>query len=131
MSVTSLIKAQLVKRNKLKKDKEKLFLSLARIAANKLEHVAIKCRCGDISIPTEKKGNVYRCIRCDKEKVFHSYNLERTNYTTISSNRNKLFLDMDFYDAAVILLKNDKKKRPTLKERKYRLKSYLVRYWEI
>lgn len=130
MSVISLIKAQLVKRNKLKKDKEKLFLSLARVAANTLENMAINCRCGDISIPIEGKGKIYRCIRCDKEKIFHNYNLDRINYVTILSHRNKPFLDMNFYDAAVILLKNDKKKRPTLKEKKYRLKSYLVHYWE-
>lgn len=87
----------------------------ARIAADTLKHMSITCRCGEISIPAELVGDTYKCIRCHKEKVNSKYNLTKRKFPY-----NPL-INMEFYDAAIILLKKDKKKRLTIKELKYRL----------
>lgn len=89
----------------------------ARIAADMLKHMSITCRCGEISIPAELVGDTYKCIRCHKEKVHSKYNLAKREFPY-----NPL-INMDFYDAAIMLLKKDKKKRLTRKEIKYRLEN--------
>jgi len=89
----------------------------ARIAANILKHISITCRCGEISIPAGLVGDTYKCIRCHKEKIHSRYNLIK-----LEGSYNPL-TNMDFYDAAIALLKKDKKKRLTMKEIKYRLEN--------
>ncbi len=122
MSVISLIKALLGGRNKPKKN-ESILHSPARTVANMLKHISISCSCGDISVPIEAKGEIYRCILCNKEQVHRSYHLNRhTSLSSPLSQQQKPFIDMDFYDDAIILLKNDKKEHLTLKHRRYRLK---------
>lgn len=91
--------------------------ALARIAADTLTNMSVTCRCGEISIPTKLVGNIYRCIRCQKEKVHISYNFDKAQILC-----NPL-VNMDLYDEAIILLKKDKKKRLTIKEIKYRLEN--------
>ncbi len=112
-----IIKNQFREQIKFRKnDAESIPNASARIAADILKSVAFNCRCGEICIPTELVGDSYRCIRCGKEIVNSRYNL-----ITRSPNSYNPFTNMDFYEAAMVLLKSDKKKRLTLNEIKYRL----------
>lgn len=124
MGVLSVIKAQFSKKIKFKKnDAESEPNASARVTANLLTRFSSSCRCGGISIPAERVGKMYRCIQCNKETINSGYNLQRSSLVTPSSSLCKPFINMDFYAAAVMLLKNDKRKRPTLKQIKYRLKN--------
>lgn len=108
MNIISLIKAQFGKRNKPKRH-EVILPSPARVVADKLKQISINCRCGDISTPIENRGEIYRCVRCGEEQVGKSYNLYRLiSHAAPLSHKREPLIDMYFYDAAIILLRDDK-----------------------
>jgi|GEM_PF-2309197 hypothetical protein len=124
MSIISLVKATLFreKTRSKKYDEEKSGNSSVCIAANILRNMALDCSCGEIAVFVGQRGSVYRCVRCNKETVGPVYNLDRTNCMESTSESNTPFFDMDFYNEAIILLSSNSRKRPTLKQWKYRLK---------
>lgn len=83
-----------------------------RIAANMLKSIGIDCRCGGIAIPANKAGNIYKCLRSDQQFVNKSYNLGHRQHsnliTTLPKISNQL-IDMEYYAAAVIMLKKEHK----------------------
>lgn len=88
------------------------FSSSIRTTANILRNNSATCRCGDITIPTEKVGCLYKCIRCDKTYFATNYNLGRRqspNTLVISPKDSGKIINMDYYDDAVKLLKEESK----------------------
>lgn len=122
MNIISLIKILSKEKNKYEEcGKEGSHNTSACITANMLKHMSLDCFCGEICIPAEQRGDVYRCIRCNKHTVGRVYDLGRTSYIKKSSQSDEPFINMDFYDEAVNLLNKTKKKRLTFKQWKYRL----------
>lgn len=121
MKVIKLIRVTFQKNRYERHGKEELFEPSVCTAANILRNMALNCPCGSLSIPTKQKGDVYRCIRCSKDTAGHAYNFSRSSYIVQSSKPDEPFFDMEFYDAAVALLICDRRKRPTIKQLKYRL----------
>ncbi len=81
-------------------------------AADTLKDHAVTCHCGGLAIPTEQRGKIRRCVRCNKQFASGGYNLgdtrtlnERKNYVP---NNEKL--DMQQYEDAVKSLKQEDKK---------------------
>lgn len=89
--------------------------SLTQITANILKISASTCHCGGLATPIEKVGNIYRCIRCNKEFANIRYNLgprDHNGLSNIAPKESSQLIDMDYYDAAVMLLtKQDKQQR--------------------
>lgn len=71
-----------------------------------LTHSAITCRCGGMAIPTQVKGNHYRCIHCEKTMTNISYNLGQRDRSedgwTILPKDDRHVIDMSHYNDAVI-----------------------------
>ena len=74
-----------------------------------LTHAALTCRCGGMAIPTQAKGNQYRCVSCDKLMTHISYNLgpRRSSQDdwAILPKDDRHIIHMDDYDAAVARIK--------------------------
>lgn len=71
---------------------------------------AIDCRCGGMNVPIATVGNQYRCLRCDNTIKNKSYNLgsRDANYTPACPKPPESILNMQYYDAAIELLKKVK-----------------------
>lgn len=80
-------------------------------AANMLKNLSVTCRCGGLAIPTEQRGKIRRCTRCNTQFSSSAYNLGDTR--TAYKRNNSFFvyerLDMQYYDDAVQLLKEEDK----------------------
>lgn len=82
---------------------------------NILRQCSIKCKCGAVSVPIGKKGNVFRCINCTKEHQYINYNLERlNNHLAVPGFKptvnNNMILNMDYYEDAIKILQKEYRK---------------------
>lgn len=69
-----------------------------------LAHAAITCPCGGMALPTQVKGNEYRCVRCDEMMNNINYNLgqreiEDDNWVILPKD-DRHVLNMAYYDDA-------------------------------
>ena len=84
-------------------------LSGTDINVNLLTHAALTCRCGSMAIPTQARGNQYRCVSCDKLMTHISYNLGQRDASQdswrILPKDDRHIIHMDDYDAAVARIK--------------------------
>lgn len=82
-------------------------------AATLLENFSVTCRCGGLAVPTEQKGKIRRCIRCNTQFSNSAYNLgdTRTAYERRNSILRYQRLDMQYYYEAVDFLKEFDKKQ--------------------
>nr|QJS05805.1 hypothetical protein [Psychrobacter sp.] len=80
-------------------------------ATRVLQDHGVTCRCGGLAIPTEQRGKIRRCVRCNKQFASGGYNLgdTRTAYELRNYYRNNEKLDMMYYDDAVEFLKEEDK----------------------
>ena len=86
-------------------------ISSVKDASDALKDSGITCRCNGLAIPTDQKGKIYRCIRCNKQFANAFYNLgdTRNAYQRRNNHSFTIKLDMDYYDEAVnLLVKEDK-----------------------
>lgn len=74
-----------------------------------LSNAAIVCPCGGMAIPTQVKGDQYRCIGCDKSMTNISYNLGQRDMSEDSWNilpkDDQHVIDMRHYNDAVEKIK--------------------------
>lgn len=68
---------------------------LANRLAGLLRQKAISCHCNGLAVPVESRGNIYRCVKCEKQFANTAYDLN--GYESYRPS---------FYSEAVNILKN-------------------------
>ena len=109
MSVSKTVQS-LFKKDAGKLDARSGLSHSVRLTADILRKNSGVCRCGDLTVPVEKVGHLCKCIRCGREYFTTYYNLgrrENRDPSSILAKDSFQLVDMDYYDAAVDLLRRE------------------------
>ncbi len=88
--------------------------NLIHVTATILRNCSSTCTCGGLAVAIQQQGNIYRCVRCDGQFANVSYNLGHRDRHYSSGTLpidSRAIIDMDYYDDAIRLFKEEDKSR--------------------